>query len=51
MSYPWLWNSLTIEQTFSYIDIETSVQAKLDQAITAYYKRELTKSANLFLES
>jgi hypothetical protein len=42
---------LAIKQTFSRLDIETRAWAKLDQAATAFYDKELTKSAELFLES
>ncbi|KFY04069.1 hypothetical protein O988_01011 [Pseudogymnoascus sp. VKM F-3808] len=42
---------LAIEQDFSNLGIETNAQSKLDQATGAFNKKELTTSANLFLES
>jgi hypothetical protein len=42
---------LAIKQTFSRLDIKTNARTKLNQAATAFSKEELTKSANLFLES
>lgn len=42
---------LAIEQDFSNLGIETNSQSKLDQATGAFNKKELTTSANLFLES
>src|SRR4051794_12484759 len=48
---PLVSQSLAFKQTFSNLGVETSAQAKLDRAATAYDKAELTKSAELFLES
>lgn len=42
---------LAIEQDFSDLGIETNARSKLDQAANAFNKKELTTSANLFLES
>ena len=42
---------LATEQAFSLLDLETEARTKLSEAVTAFYKKELTKSANLFLES
>ncbi|OBT48432.1 hypothetical protein VE00_01423 [Pseudogymnoascus sp. WSF 3629] len=42
---------LAIEQDFSDLGVETNAQSKLDQAANAFNKKELTTSANLFLES
>ncbi|KAH7418741.1 hypothetical protein BKA64DRAFT_655105 [Cadophora sp. MPI-SDFR-AT-0126] len=48
---PLVSQALAFNQTFSNLDVVTSARAKLDQAVTAYHKPELTKSAKLFLES
>jgi hypothetical protein len=42
---------LAIQQTFSNLDLKTNAWTKLNQAATAFRNDELTKSANLFLES
>ncbi|KFZ23684.1 hypothetical protein V502_01837 [Pseudogymnoascus sp. VKM F-4520 (FW-2644)] len=42
---------LASEECFADLDIEPSTRAKLTQAGRAFHKRELTKSANLFLDS
>ncbi|KAL5353909.1 hypothetical protein ACLOAV_001953 [Pseudogymnoascus australis] len=42
---------LAIEQDFSDLGVETNARSKLDQAANAFNKKELTTSANLFLES
>jgi hypothetical protein len=42
---------LASEERFADLDIEPSTRAKLTQAGRAFHKRELTKSANLFLDS
>ncbi|KFZ19289.1 hypothetical protein V501_00728 [Pseudogymnoascus sp. VKM F-4519 (FW-2642)] len=41
---------LASEERFADLDIEPSTRAKLNQAGRAFHKRELTKSANLFLD-
>jgi hypothetical protein len=41
----------TTKQILRYLNIETKASVKLDDGATAFLKRELTKSANLFLES
>ncbi|KAH7363950.1 hypothetical protein BKA65DRAFT_490000 [Rhexocercosporidium sp. MPI-PUGE-AT-0058] len=48
---PLVSRSLAFKQEFSNLGVETSAQAKLNEATTAYDKAELTKSAELFLES
>jgi hypothetical protein len=42
---------LATKQPFCHLNIRTGAKTKLEQAATAYYKDELTESANLFLES
>jgi hypothetical protein len=41
----------TTKQILKDLNIETKASVKLDDGATAFLKRELTKSANLFLES
>ena len=45
-SYP-----LATKQPFCHLNIRTEAKSKLEQAAAAYYKKEMTESANLFLES
>ena len=42
---------LATKQGFSLLDLETEARTKLSKVVMAFYKKELTKSANLFLES
>ena len=44
-------DDLAIGQSFSKIDIETYARERLNHAAKAYWKDDLTESANLFLES
>jgi hypothetical protein len=43
--------SFAIKQPFCHLNIRTEAKTKLEQATVAYYKKEITESANLFLKS